>query len=79
MKTESLSRKRKGKREYLNNIKTRDLMKQLHRYFESKVEIPRIRVGKRQTIETLINEEAFLLAKFLRGERETWTPRIAVL
>jgi len=41
------------------------------------VEVPRIRVGKKQTIETLINEEAFLLAKFLRDERENWTPRIA--
>jgi len=54
-------------------------MKQLYRYFEFKVEVPRIRVGKRQTIETLINEEALLLAKFLRDERETWTPRIAIL
>jgi hypothetical protein len=26
------------------------------------------RIGKRQTIETLINEEALLLAKFLRDE-----------
>lgn len=30
--------------------------------------IPRIKVGKRQEIETLINEEALLLAKFLRDE-----------
>jgi hypothetical protein len=35
--------------------------------------------GKRQTIETLINEEALLLAKFLRDEKETWTPRISIL
>jgi len=41
-------------------------------------EVPRIRVGKRQTIETLISEEALLLAKFLRDERKEWTPRIAV-
>jgi hypothetical protein len=32
--------------------------------------------GKRQTVETLINEEAFLLAQYLRDEPETWTPRI---
>ena len=44
-------------------------MKRLNRYFEGKVEIPRIRVGQRQTIETLINKEALLLAKFLRNER----------
>ena len=39
------------------------------------VEIPRIKVGKKQTIETLINEEALLLAKFLRNERIDWIPR----
>ena len=26
-------------------------------------------------VETLINEEALLLAKFFRAERETWIPR----
>jgi len=35
--------------------------------------------GKRQTIETLINEEAFLFAQYLRDEQETWSPRIAFL
>jgi len=78
-KPESASRKRKGKREYLNNVQTKDLMKRLYKYFEMEVEIPRIRIGRRQTIETLINEEALLFAKFLRGERATWTPRIALL
>ena len=52
-------------------------MKELHNHFESKVEVPRIRVGRIQTIETLINEEALLLAKYLRYERITWIPRIA--
>jgi hypothetical protein len=46
------------------------------RLFESKVEIPRTKVGNRQTIETLINEEALLFAEYLRGEKETWVPRI---
>jgi hypothetical protein len=41
------------------------------------VEILRIRIVKRQTIETSISEEALLLAKFLRNERENWKPRIA--
>jgi len=67
-----------GKREYLNDLQTRDSMKQMYRYFEVKVEVPRIRVGKKQTLETLISEEALLLAKFLRDERETWIPRITV-
>ena len=54
-------------------------MKWLYRYFELKVEVPRIRVGKQQRIGTLITEEALLLAKFLRDEKKTWMPRIAVL
>jgi hypothetical protein len=54
-------------------------MKNLNQYFESTVEIPRIKIGKRQTLETLINEEALLFAKYLRDERETWVPRIAVV
>jgi hypothetical protein len=44
-------------------------------YFESTVEVERMRHGKRQTIETLINEEAFLLAQYLRDEQGTWSPR----
>ena len=40
-------------------------MEKLGVYFEFKIEISRVRVGKRQTIETLINEETLLLAKFL--------------
>jgi len=78
VKSEVLSRKRQGKREYLNRVQTRDLMKRLHNYFEYKVDIPRVRIGNRQTIETLISEEALLFARFLRGERETWLPRIAI-
>ena len=79
VKSEVLSRKRQGKREYLNRVQTRDLMKRLNRYFECKVDIPRVRIGNRQTIETLISEEALLFAKFLRGERKTWNPRITIL
>ena len=52
------------------------MMKELQNYFESKVDIPLIRHGKRQRIETLINEEALLLAKYLRDERKNWIPRI---
>jgi hypothetical protein len=35
-----------------------------------------MRQDKRQTLETLINEEALLLAKFLRNEKKEWKPRI---
>ena len=76
VKSESVNRKRKGKREYLNDKETRRLMKELESFFESRIEIPLIRHGKRQRIETLINEEALLLAKYLRGEKTDWTPRI---
>jgi len=43
------------------------------------VEFPRIKNGKKQTIETLISEEALLLAKFIRDEHKIWNPRIPVL
>lgn len=53
------------------------MMKEHESFFESKVEIPLIRQGKRQRIETLVNEEALLLAKYVRKEKKTWMPRIA--
>jgi len=79
IRAEDFSRKRKGKRQYLNEKMTNEFIKRLNAYFRSEVEVPRIRVGKRQEIETLINEEAMLLAKFLRDERKSWIPRIAIL
>ncbi|MEM2129667.1 MAG: CRISPR-associated endonuclease Cas1 [Candidatus Bathyarchaeia archaeon] len=78
VKTERLSRNKKGKREYLNDSKTTDLMRKLNAYFESKVEIPRIKHGKIQSLETLICEEALLFAKYLRHERESWIPRLCL-
>ena len=55
------------------------MMKELYRYLQSKVEVARMTSGKRQTLETLMNEEALLLAKFLRGERDCWVPRMAIV
>jgi len=77
-KTEVLSRNKRAKRQYLNDAKTKEMMYQLNDYFESMVRVPRMKVGERQTIETLINEEALLFAKYLRNERQTWQPRIAL-
>jgi len=34
-------------------------------------------MGNMQSVETLINEEALLLAQFLTDEQKTWIPRIA--
>jgi hypothetical protein len=79
LKEEDYSPNRKGKREYLNKEKNSDFIRKLNKHFTSIVEVPRMRVGERQEIETLINEEAFLFAKYLRGERPTWIPRIAEL
>jgi len=71
-----MTRKKVGKREYLNDIDSKKLMRGLNQFFECEVEIPRIRHGKKQTFETLISEEALLLAKYLRNERKDWNPRI---
>jgi len=46
-------------------------MKQLYAFSESKVEVRGLRVGNRETTDTLVNEEALLFAKFLRDETRT--------
>jgi CRISPR-associated protein Cas1 len=64
---------------FLKSEKNREFERFLHGCFNVKVEIPRIRHGKRQTVETLINEETLLLAMFLRNEVREWNPRIVKL
>jgi hypothetical protein len=76
IKAEAQLRNKRGQREYLNDMKTKDFMDQLNAFFGSFIEIPRIKIGVRQTIDTLINEEALLFAKYLRDEIPTWSPRI---
>lgn len=56
-----------------------NLVKRLNQYFQRKVKIPRIRMGNEQEIETLINEEALLLAMFLRNERKDWISRVEIM
>ena len=51
----------------------------LNAFFDRMVDVERIKVGNRQTIDTLICEEALLLAKYLRGEKADWMPRIPSL
>ncbi len=70
---------RMGKRIHLCSYETDDLASDLNHLFDRKVEIPRMKYGCKQTIDILISEEALLLAKFLRSERETWIPRTASL
>jgi hypothetical protein len=42
----------------------------------SRVETPAMSHGKTQAVDTLICEEALLLAKYLRDENMVWIPRI---
>ncbi|MDP6049305.1 MAG: hypothetical protein QGG23_07710 [Candidatus Bathyarchaeota archaeon] len=72
MKVESVARKRKGKREYLNDVETGRMMGKLDEFFRSKVDIPLIRHGKRHRIETLINEESILSSPL----SDTWPARV---
>jgi CRISPR-associated protein Cas1 len=69
---------KKAKRMFLKDEIASDLVDKLHDYFTRRVKVPRIRVGKRQELETLINEEALLLGKYLRDERKEWIPRVAI-
>ena len=62
----------------MKDYETRRTMNEMEKGFESKVEVPLIRQDRQQRIETLINEEALLPAKYLRGEAQTWIPRIAI-
>ena len=68
-----------GKRIQFCEYEADSLADDLKGLFEKKVEIPRIKHGNKQTIDTLINEEAYLFAKFLRNERTNWNPRLVNL
>ena len=73
---ENANRKRVGKREYLNDSETNELIRDLNKFFESRVAVKRMRNGEHQTLETLVNEETQLFAKYLRRENKHWVPRI---
>jgi CRISPR-associated protein Cas1 len=72
MKREDYSSNRKGERQYLSKPLAKDMMSKLNSFFESTVEIPRVKHGNKQTVKTLINEETMSFAKYLREERPTW-------
>jgi len=76
--TDFMMRLKMGKRIHLCEFEAGNLAEDLNMLFERKVQVPRIRHGSEQTIDTLINEEAYLFAKFLRHERETWVPRTPI-
>jgi hypothetical protein len=74
-KTEKRANK-KGKRQYLKDDLANEFINKLNEYFLSEVSFPRMKVGSKQEIETLISEEALILAKYLRGEIKAWNPGI---
>jgi CRISPR/Cas system-associated endonuclease Cas1 len=77
--TDFMMRLKMGKRIHLCEYETNELAEGLNSLFESEVEIARIKHGNKQTLDTLINEETLLLAKFLRNERRERNPRISTL
>ena len=58
---------------------TRHFTEKQNNHFGTVVKISRIKIGNRQTIETLIIEEASLFAKYLRNEKKEWIPRIPTI
>jgi hypothetical protein len=75
MRFEDYSVNRKRNREFLDDSMTNNLVKGLNEYFQSYVDVSRVRVGLRQKTETFIDEEALLLAQYLRNEKQTWIPK----
>jgi CRISP-associated protein Cas1 len=77
--TDFMMKLKMGKKIHLCEYETDSLAEGLNSMFDNEVEIPRIKHGNKQTFDTLINEEAFLLAKYLRNERKEWEPRIPTI
>jgi hypothetical protein len=73
--TDFMMRLKMGKRIHLCEYEADSLAEGLNLFFERSVNVPRIKHGKTQTIDTLISEEALLLAKYLRNEKRDWLPR----
>jgi CRISPR-associated protein Cas1 len=76
--TDFMMRLKMGKRIHLCEYETNDLAEGLNELFDRKVNVARMRHGSNQSLDTLINEEAYLLAQYLRGEKQSWIPRLTV-
>lgn len=79
LKNEFYMKCKSGQRIFLNDIQTSEIFNALNLFFESKVNIPRINVGNKQSLNSLIDEEALLFAKYLRNEKKIWIPRLPEL
>jgi len=77
--TDFMMKLKMGKKIHLCEYKTDDLAEGLNNLFDKVVEIPRIKHGNKQTLDTLINEEFLLFAKYLRNERTSWNPRTVAI
>jgi CRISPR-associated protein Cas1 len=77
--TDFMMRLKMGKRIHLCEYKADSLAEGLNLFFDRFVEVPRVKHGNRQRVDTLISEEALLLAKFLRNERREWNPRKVII
>ena len=77
--TDFMMRLKMGKRIHLCEYEADSLADGLNGLFNRMVDTPRIRHGDKQTLDTLISEEALLLAKFLRNEKKEWVPRTSII
>ena len=73
--TDFMMNLRMGKKIHLCEYETNELADALNDMFKRVVAIPRVRHGFKQRLDTLISEEAILLAKYLRRDNESWSPR----
>lgn len=74
--TDFMMHLRMGKKIHLCEFEADSLAEGLNGLFDRMVDVARIKHGNRQTIDTLISEEALLFARYLRRERNTWIPRL---
>lgn len=77
--TDFMMKLKMGKRIHLCEYETDSLAEDLNGLFGRIVDIPRIKHGNKQTLDTLISEETFLLAKYLRNEIKDWNPRQPII
>jgi CRISPR/Cas system-associated endonuclease Cas1 len=77
--TDFMMQLKMGKKIHLCEFEADSLAEDLANLFDRLVDVTRIKHGNRQTIDTLISEEALLFAKYLRNERRDWNPRIPSL
>jgi CRISPR-associated protein Cas1 len=75
--TDFMMRLKMGKRIHLCEYETDSLADDLNGLFRKTVEISRIKHGNKQKLDTLISEEALLLARYLRNETKDWSPRLS--